>query len=350
MRTRRPSRASVGWGSCLFLLAACGGGSGQAGDGGSSSGGTGGGPGAGGGGSGALGAAGTSGGAGGAAVSGAAGVGGAPSGDAGSGAAGSGQAGGRGGTAAGGSGAAGAGGASSSCDDFSCPDLGTCMVMRDASGCTRLCAFDPAYYMARADDVAKLAALRCNVISGSLTAYGKELKSLAGLETIREVTGDLSIESPTALADLGGLSGLEEVAGTILVESIGFNVVSTLASVDLPALKSVGIFAVSSDVSALDTVHDIRLPSLENAGTVFITFNPTLVTVSLDALRTVGMLNISANHELLTLNGLPSLVSANPIQIADNFLLPQCEVSAIVARTGGACVLCSGNDNSGVCP
>jgi hypothetical protein len=224
------------------------------------------------------------------------------------------------------------------------------MVMRDANGCTRVCTFDTTYPLLGGDDVAKLAALRCEVIHGSLAAGGADIQTLAGLETIRVVTGDISIKSPANLPDLSGFSGLQEVGTLHVMYYSQFDPHSILASIDLPALKSINSFSVVSDVAATDTVHDIRLPSLETAGGVMITFNPTLVTVSLDALRTVGMLNISANYKLLTLNGLPSLVSADPIQIADNVLLPQCEVSLIVARTGGACTRCSGNDNNAVCP
>ncbi len=90
------------------------------------------------------------------------------------------------------------------CDDFSCPELGTCGVQREGARCVRVCTLNEDYLVRTDDDVAQLAALRCEVIAGSLTVAGTEITSLLGLETLREVTGSLRISSP-----FGTLSGVD---------------------------------------------------------------------------------------------------------------------------------------------
>jgi hypothetical protein len=369
--TRRPSWAAVCCGFSLFMLAACGGGSGKAGTGGASSGGTGGGPGTGGGGSGALGAAGISGGAGGA-VSGSAGVGGAPSGSAGTGAAGSGQAGGRGGTAAGGGGTAGVSGATGgvaaagqggaagagtggtaapgSCDDFSCPDLGTCSLTHEGNGCLRVCNFKDHHILLRSNaDVAQLAALRCNIINSNVNIYDP-VDSLAGLETIRTVQGELNVLDSHSLSTLAGLDGLEEVIGSlVLLDSPPGTGNRTLQSAELPSLKTVDGLSVQSD-GASESLHAIHFPSLETAGLIAIVSDHDLTDIDLPSLKAVtSYIRLNGNDALTSLGGFASLQSAPDLYIAMNPRLPQCQVDALASRVGARCVSCGQNDPNGTC-
>jgi hypothetical protein len=247
-----------------------------------------------------------------------------------------------------GSGATGTGGASGSCtDDFSCPDLGTCSLMPRGSGCVRLCSFDPLLQLTTADDVAALAALRCEVISGSLYFAG-DFATLAGLETIREVNGDIYLYHPNSLADLGGLSGLETVSGSLLLYYYA-NGHDTLKVIELPNLESAGAIDVIGNAKG-DTVHAIRFPALQTIDDMALNANPTLTEIQMPALRTVtDLLTIAQDTALTSLDGFPSLTSVPRVDMSYDDHLAQCAVDAFIARVGAACFGCSNNDASGTC-
>lgn len=249
-------------------------------------------------------------------------------------------------------GGAGGGSAKGSCDELSCPDLGTCSLKHEASGCTRICSFTATYSITTAADVAQLAALQCNVVEGALQIGGAKIDSLAGLESIHEITGNL--EMGGSLPDLGGLKGLEKVGGTLRVDSV-----VNLNSFELPILKSVGaqVYFVADGALRVKSLETIRLPALERVGTgpndeLTIVQWADLTHVYMDALKSVtGILNVDYNDELLTLNGLPSLTSARGLSVLLNPKLPQCEMDAIGARIGHPCSSssCTGNDTTATC-
>ena len=245
-------------------------------------------------------------------------------------------------------GGAGGGAPIGSCDELSCPDLGTCSLVHQASGCTRLCSFTDKYSMATAAEVARLAALQCNVVEGSLQVSGPNIDSLTGLESIHEITESLEIVAGS-LTDLSGLKGLEKVGLHLVFQDVG-----SLNSLELPILKSVGGQASFNCKKSLET---IRLPALESVGTgtsdeLSIVQCPDLTHVYMDALKSLtGILNVAYNDNLLTLNGLPSLTSARGLSVLLNPKLPQCEMDAVGVRIGHSCSSssCKGNDTTATC-
>jgi hypothetical protein len=222
--------------------------------------------------------------------------------------------------------------------EFSCPEAGTCYVDCDpAASCVRVCKLDSFMFGSDAR-VAELSALKCEIVEGALIFFG-DVTSLAGLETIRSVSSQVSIEG-AGLDDISGLSGLETVAGRLLLGDL------PVTEVEFPALEEVGDELV---ILSLGSVQRIALPQLTKVG-VNVEINSTAATeIDLDALEHVnGNLRISANQNLPTLHELPSLLDAVSLQVDMNPNLPQCEAEAIAARLNLMCLMCTGN--SAVCP
>ena len=223
--------------------------------------------------------------------------------------------------------------------DFSCPELGLCYVDCTLTGtCIRTCHLD-AFSYGSDEEVAQLAALKCDRLDGPLIVYG-DVTSLAGLETIRMVTSQISIDVHD-LDDISGLSGLETVDGRLVLSGL-----DALTEVEFPALKDVG---ASLLFVALGSVQRILLPQLTSVGEDCDINGTSATEIDLDALEHVGAnMRIFSNPDLQTLNELPSLVEAGSLEIAMNESFPQCEADAIAARLNLSCPLCTGN--SDVCP
>jgi len=187
------------------------------------------------------------------------------------------------------------------------------------------------------EEVAQLAALKCEHVDGLLRFWG-DVTSVAGLETIRTVTGQVSIDLP--LDDISGLSGLETVGGRISLAELA------VPEVDFPALKEVGDDLL---LLSLGSAERISLPKLTTvAGNLDISGTPA-TEIDLDALEHVQEnVRISSNSKLPTLNELPSLLEAQSLEIYANDKLPQCEVDAIATRLNVTCEHCT--ENSAACP
>ena len=229
---------------------------------------------------------------------------------------------------------------SSTCDAIPCPQLGTCTAEQHGATCSRTCSLTATYSIATNDDAAALARLQCSVIDGSVDIGGSGVSSLAGLETIREITGALRVLNTTKLANLGGLSRLETVRD-LQFQRAG------LASIGLTALSKV---SGQVDLEVLASLSSIDLSSLRSVGgALSITFCPLLPELHLDKLQSVGeLLNVSSNDALGTVNQLPALKSVGKLQFTSDPKLPQCEVSAIATRLGASCS-CGGLDTNTTC-
>lgn len=243
-----------------------------------------------------------------------------------------------GGSASGGSGLAGNAG-EASCDDIPCPDLGTCTAEKQPAGCLRRCSFSTTYPLASNDAAARLAALQCTVIEGSISCGGS-VDDLGGLGTIREITGGLSVLSASALNDFDGFSSLETLHD-LVIQNVN------VASVRLPALKEVEGHV---DLEVLSSLTSVELPSLATIGAYLtVTVCPLLPELRLDKLESVGQaLNVSADGALTTVHAFPALLSVGQLQFTSDPKLPQCEVDALATRLGVKC-MCSGNDTQATC-
>ena len=222
--------------------------------------------------------------------------------------------------------------------EFSCPELGRCYLDCPLTGaCVRTCVID-FFTLGSNEDVAQLAALKCERLDGPLIVFG-DVTSLAGLETLRVVKSQVSIDG-LELDDLSGLSGLETVEGQIVLSGLA------VTDVEFPSLKDVGAGLL---FVSLGSVQRILLPELTSVGEDCDINSTSATEIDLDALEHVGdNMRIFSNPNLTTLNELPSLVEAQSLEIDLNENLPQCEADAIAARLSLACPLCT--DNSEACP
>ncbi len=125
-------------------------------------------------------------------------------------------------------------------------------------------------------DIAAIA--DCPVFDGYLFIRGDELTSLAGLEGLEEVTGDLFIGYMDELRDVSGLSGLQAVHGA-------------LELVDLPEVTSL------AGLEALQSAEYVRILNVDGLASL----------AGLEGLEDVVYINIQDNRSLASLDGLESL-------------------------------------------
>ncbi len=193
---------------------------------------------------------------------------------------------------------------------------------------------------------ADLSALRgVSVVEGHLTigrADGddrkSQVKSLADLSCLREVTGNLLITRNSYLEDLDGLSQLQRVGGSLeiskndaLRQVDGLDALSwvdkTITLSELPELSSIQGFDLVTHASGLRVVSNLQLEELggfslvsEFSGDLSISFSPKLRVVSCcQQLGAVDSLRLSYNDVLSDVSGLDSLqVVTSELSIADN--------------------------------
>jgi hypothetical protein len=331
------------------------------------------------------------------------------SGGGGNGSGGSGRSGGSGGTTTDGTG--GTGGTPTECRD-DCPEGTECFIDVDPLRCFEICeTTTPHVTLETAADVAALAALECEVITGDLTVSGTEITSLSGLDNLHIVLGQLVVGG-SVLPNLDGLDGLLYInaglnasANTDLVSisalsnvkfgegSISFHGNDVLQSLDgLQGAKRIAGLALTSnprlaDITALSperiignilfsasgavpkvefaelhtvegsiqftgeaSLTAIAMPALSFiSSNLLIAANPILAEIDLGALDRCPEITITGNAELRTLGGLPSLTSvSSSLTIAGNPKLPQCEVDEIDSRVN-ACNYCTENDPLATC-
>ncbi len=208
---------------------------------------------------------------------------------------------------------AGSGGAAgNACDDFSCPDLGNCFVQRETGSCVRVC--EASSSINTPEELSQVAALKCQVLDADISLSDDGIKDLTDLQTVTEILGSFDIENANGLA-----------------------------TIELPALKSIG---GHTQLSELDALVSIELPRLEHsAGWLYIIGNPNLETIQMDSLSDIPQLSILMNDSLLTVHGLPALYSVEAnVFIADNPLLNVDEVDEVCSRVG--CDHCHATDST----
>jgi hypothetical protein len=153
-------------------------------------------------------------------------------------------------------------------------------------------------------DIASVKERGCTTITGELLIVNTPLTSLAGLETVTSVGGNLVVRGNAALKDLRGLDGVTSV-GEILV--IGEN--DSLTSLHgLDALTNVGSDAVVRTCNQLTNLQ------------------------GLDALRSVGgLLIVRNNNSLTSLSGLDGVTKVGQLTVSQNPALPACAADALLS-------------------
>lgn len=247
-----------------------------------------------------------------------------------------------------------------------------------------------------ATELSSLDALAPNpirLISGNLEISSNEsLESVAGLEGLIQIQGSAIIVNNAALVDVTGLGTLEIVGVDEQEDSLVFSDNASLKNVKaLKGLKTVlarvvvnanpelttlsglngwghtaGVTVTGNDsltdwdaFSEIDTcsgaiavannasLETVVLRSVFSCNSIAITTNPSLESVELPDLAVVDNLTIAGNESLTSLD-LGALSAADVMTIAGNPRLPQCQVDAIDEGIG-ACMACSGNDDSASC-
>jgi hypothetical protein len=207
-----------------------------------------------------------------------------------------------------------------------------------------------------ADDIATAEGI--TDITGNLIIEGTSLQTLAGLEGIRVVDGDVVIGGDTGntvLASLDGLSGITTIGGFLAVRRNPL--LPNLSG--LSALERTGDSFTVAENSLMTTMGP--LPKLTTVGYFMsIENNRSLVDVNgLDALVEVDFtLNIASNAVLASLEGFSSLRVAGRLFVRNNIALSTCAAESLrdqllavngMTRYDGL-VDIAGNLDTGPCP
>ncbi len=184
------------------------------------------------------------------------------------------------------------------------------------------------FFLETEAQLSSLAARNCTVLTGSLYVWDSQLQTLAGLETIREIQGDVYVLGGPNLISLRGLDGLTTIGGSLV---LGAN--STLTRLGSQEDQE-GLHRLTSIAGHLD-ISQVALGNLQGleqladiGGRAQIAQNPNLVSLDgLSALVSVGGgfesrvwgMAIGANPALLDLSGLESLTSIHErLDVHDN--------------------------------
>jgi hypothetical protein len=152
-----------------------------------------------------------------------------------------------------------------------------------------------------------LAAKKFTRINGSLKIYGS-VSNLDGLETITEVTGELILQTGM-IDDINGLQNLSK-AGSLV---IGGTALTNLNA--LNALTTVGVLNISGN-QLLVSISGLK--NLTAATEIGISWNPKLSSLTgLEGITAVDNLSLGGNH-LTDLAGLDNLASATAITITED--------------------------------
>ncbi len=188
------------------------------------------------------------------------------------------------------------------------------------------------------------------------------VSNFSGFDQITELPGALHLEGFYSGPPFYGLSNVEHIGALILYEArapalTGLEAVQTIGEVQLLGSRTLETFAGAPSLESIETllVESDDEISLADLATVDITQSVTLrgtTLTTLDGLQAVDKLEsliIEDNASLTDLSALGLAGGASEMTIRNNAALPQCEVDALLARSGSTCLDCSGNTGAGDC-
>lgn len=204
-----------------------------------------------------------------------------------------------------------------SCDDFSCPDLGTCTVTRDGEECSRVCQFDEPYLVRTDEEARRLADLQCERIEGdlSLTPSSHDASQpLADFSTIREVTGSVHVGD---VVWLQSLTGLERIDCALFVETF------SATPIEFSALSYVGVGLALNQTYGIKTasfpsLKEVGFGGTETCGEGYVPMgllfyiNPDLIQIDMPALERVKERIYLSDCPELQAVCFPSLTEVDP--------------------------------------
>jgi hypothetical protein len=150
----------------------------------------------------------------------------------------------------------------------------------------------------------------CTVVRGDLDVVGSRLESLAGLESLRAVTGRLRINHNPNLTSVDGLSRLRSVDALVLRENPKLESLAGIASLRRARRVTLDGSPRLDDLEGLGKIR--KLESLVVART------GVASTRGLGELREIGHLSVLENPKLISLSGLRNLGAARSVRIEKN--------------------------------
>lgn len=219
---------------------------------------------------------------------------------------------------------------------------------------------------------------------GIVLIENQKLESLAGLNQLAEIGGNLTVLNNPALTDISALKSatfgssisitLADNDGLLSLDGLeGVTQAYTYVIADLNALQDVSALGTLSRVDQMTITANVAMSELNftnltslsslvlascgptrftaerllTIGTLTITTNANLETISLPVLETVQYLTIAQNDVLVDIGSFDALESGAGLTITANPQLPQCAVDSIAERIG--CGTCSDNNVEAVC-
>lgn len=177
------------------------------------------------------------------------------------------------------------------------------------------------------------------VASGSHECQGATLRTAAELSAFAacsDVKGDLRV-TQTTLTDLGALSNLRSVSGTLeishnpqLEDLTGLEQLTHVEALEIRGnaeLDQIEALANLSSARFITIAHNPSLGSLrglerlERADAVKVERNGIFHTTGLSGLREVGSVVVSDNAKLISLAGLKGLTHAGSVEVRKNGML-----------------------------
>jgi hypothetical protein len=168
-------------------------------------------------------------------------------------------------------------------------------------------------------------------VPGDLSICGTQLTNLDGLDQLNTVGGWVWISANDQLADADGLGNLGVIGGQLKLGHLYIG-----GSVDAdgnPLLADLGGLAALTYASSIFVYGPHGFTDLAGLEGVFqvenldVQYTPVTSLTGLDGLETItATLSIRNNDDLATLDGLASVTTAPSVGVVDNAALPYCEV------------------------
>lgn len=195
---------------------------------------------------------------------------------------------------------------------------------------------------AEAGEVEALSCVR--EVEGDLLLFNNAtLDSLAGLERLRAVGGDVTIVGAPALKDLGGLSGLES-AGSLTIQSAPL--VTDLTGLERLAATDAVAVAYNDGLISLDGLQNLSAGLSSEAVSVAIGYNSQLIDiVSLGAISVLGDVLVEGNAAVESVDGLGATHVDGGLHLIDNHELRDLSALSDLSAVGPGGLVITGNSS-----
>jgi hypothetical protein len=219
------------------------------------------------------------------------------------------------------------------------------------AGCPELRTIDGDVLITSDDDLSALACIER--IRGSLAIYSVKVTSLVGLETLRVVEGNLSIDETLFLDSLAGLDGVREVHGELRMRGNVLRSISALSGlsevggeleIDDNSLHSLtgleNLASIGDRVSVTNNVFLESIDALEGltriGGDLIIAWNEKLESVGLlGGLETVtGRVEVKENPGMTSFT-IPASTSVGELFVCSNVSLAEIRAPSGFVRVDG---------------